>query len=83
MTPWDRFDSIKRIPMSVAPLLILHGQNDVIVPYSQGLALFEQAHEPKKMLHFESIGHNNLQSVPGVADRIIVFIEQYCGGTIK
>jgi fermentation-respiration switch protein FrsA (DUF1100 family) len=83
MTPWDRFDSIKRIPMSVAPLLILHGQNDAIVPPSQGLALFEQARKPKKMLHFESIGHNNLQSVPNIADRIIVFIEQYCGETIK
>ena len=80
MKPWDRFDSIKRIPMSVAPLLILHGQNDSIVPYSQGFALFEQAHEPKKMLHFEHIGHNDLQHVPDVADKIIVFIAQYCEG---
>lgn len=46
--------------MTHVPILILHGQKDSIVPYAQGLELFEQAHTPKKMIRFSDKGHTNL-----------------------
>lgn len=78
LKPWDRFDSFERIQSIKAPILILHGTNDTVVPYSQGLALFHQAHEPKKMLSFKQEGHNDIWNAPGFSEQIYQFIEKYC-----
>jgi len=58
--PWDKFDSLERIAEIKAPLLILHGKEDNIVPYSQGSFLYTKANEPKKLVSFEGRGHNDL-----------------------
>lgn len=42
-----RWDSLARIPHLRAPLLVLHGDADEVIPYTQGRALFEAAPEPK------------------------------------
>ena len=75
--PLDRFESIKRIQQINAPLLILHSMNDEVVPYSQGLALFQRAIEPKKMLAFKTENHNNLWNSPGFSEKISDFIIHY------
>ncbi len=77
--PWDRFDSMQRIQTINAPLLLLHGLKDEVVPYSQGLALFQHALEPKKMLSFKLDGHNNIWNAPGFSEQVIRFIETQCG----
>jgi len=48
-----------------APLLVLHGERDEIVPASHGRALFEAAPEPKSIRIFEDAGHNDLLDVAG------------------
>lgn len=39
----DRFDSLRRIPQMTAPLLMLHGELDQVVPFSHGKQLFDAA----------------------------------------
>ena len=43
----DRYDSIEKIQSITAPILIMHGKKDNIVPQKMGLELFEKANEPK------------------------------------
>jgi uncharacterized protein len=75
--PWDRFDSLARISSIKAPLLILHGKQDRIVPFSEGLALFHAANEPKRFVPFANKGHNNLWNNYFV-NTIKKFIKTHC-----
>jgi hypothetical protein len=76
--PWDRFDSLSRINSIKVPLLILHGKEDGIVPYEEGLTLYKHAHEPKKMVQFEHGNHNNLWGYSEFSREVIHYIETTC-----
>lgn len=78
LPPWDKFDSLGRIDSINAPLLILHGTEDSVVPHRYGVRLFEKAVQPKKMLHFDKAEHNNISSAEGFVPAVIEFIETYC-----
>jgi uncharacterized protein len=71
----DRYDSLKIIKQVRAPLLVIHGTADAIVPYRFGQKLFGAANEPKRMETFPLGGHNNLYSF-GAAGKIIGFLEK-------
>ena len=53
----DRFDSIKYAPKISSPVLIFHGTNDEIVPFSEGKKLFESIESPKKFIEVQGAGH--------------------------
>jgi len=78
LKPWDQFNSLERIKKIHAPLLILHGTKDRIVPYAQALTLFQEANKPKKMSTIENYDHNNLWNSKGFSDEIIHFIKTHC-----
>jgi uncharacterized protein len=61
----DAYPALRRIRRLRAPLLVLHGDRDDIVPLAQGRALFEAAPEPKRMHVFPGLGHNDLVSMAG------------------
>lgn len=54
---WDRFDSLARITEIGAPLLVLHGDRDGIVPYDMGQRLYAAALEPKAHVTLPGAGH--------------------------
>ncbi len=56
----DTFHSDERIGRVSAPLLVLHGDTDRIVPIRFGEALFAMAREPKRLVRFPQGGHVNL-----------------------
>lgn len=58
-----------------APLLIIHGDRDSIIPQRHGLRLFELAAEPKSFWSVEGADHNDLVFVAGEAyvDRVRSF----------
>jgi uncharacterized protein len=56
----DQFRSIDEIGLVNAPLLILHGTDDAVIPFAQGQALFVAANEPKSFVPLESAGHDAL-----------------------
>jgi fermentation-respiration switch protein FrsA (DUF1100 family) len=63
----DAYPNLRRIRQLKAPLLVLHGDRDDIVPLSQGEALFAAAPEPKRMQVFPRVGHNDLVVLAGEA----------------
>lgn len=65
----DQFHSDQVIGKVKAPLLILHGQRDGVIPFSQGEALFGLANPPKRFVRFPEGNHENLPahgSVPEI-----------------
>jgi fermentation-respiration switch protein FrsA (DUF1100 family) len=41
------------------PLLVVHGDLDEVVPFAQGLALYDKAHEPKTLFEVKEGKHGN------------------------
>lgn len=58
----DQFHSDARIAKVTAPLLILHGVHDQVVPYAMGERLFELANKPKHIVRFLDGGHEDLDA---------------------
>ena len=56
----DKFHSDERIGRVSAPLLVLHGEQDRIVPIRFGEKLFALAREPKRLVRFPQGGHVDL-----------------------
>jgi hypothetical protein len=56
----DTFRSDERIGRVSAPLLVMHGEQDRIVPIRFAEKLFALAREPKRMVRFPQGGHVNL-----------------------
>jgi hypothetical protein len=53
----DRYASDLRISAVKAPLLIVHGTRDDVVPYRLGAKLFAMANQPKQFLTVDGAGH--------------------------
>ncbi len=70
----DRFDSISKITAIDAPLFIVHGERDRIVPADMGRSLLAAAKEPKDARFFAGAGHNDLYDY-GAADAVIDFLK--------
>jgi fermentation-respiration switch protein FrsA (DUF1100 family) len=60
-------DFIKKL--TPTPLLVIHGSRDEVVPFSQGLQLFETAAEPKTLFEVKSGRHGTALSEDGGAYR--------------
>jgi uncharacterized protein len=76
----DRFDSLSRIGQVRAPLLVLHGERDMIVPVRHGRALLAAASAPKEGWFAPGGGHQNLVQF-GALDAAFAFIERRLRGT--
>lgn len=67
LLPFDRFRNLDKIDDVDAPVLVMHGTDDGIIPFSHGQRLFEAAGKPKRRLWVPNAGHNNLRWVAGPA----------------
>lgn len=72
------FDTERKIARLHAPLLILHGDRDEVVPFAQGQAVFAAAPEPKQFWRVIGAHHNDLLHATGTAypERLREFYEQ-------
>jgi fermentation-respiration switch protein FrsA (DUF1100 family) len=61
----NRYDSVAKIGRVDAPVLIIHGDQDDIVPVEMATRLFEAASEPKRLLVMSGAGHNDVDLVGG------------------
>jgi fermentation-respiration switch protein FrsA (DUF1100 family) len=75
--PQSRFDSLTKIARVRAPVLVTHGVEDTVVPFSMGQRLFQAAPEPKYFLPVEGAGHNDVFQSGRVRylDRLKMFID--------
>jgi fermentation-respiration switch protein FrsA (DUF1100 family) len=56
----DAYPTIDRINSIDAPVLVLHGDRDTIVPVAHGQRLFQAAGQPKQLYIFRGLGHSDL-----------------------
>jgi uncharacterized protein len=75
----DRFDSLSRIAEVKAPILVLHGESDRVVPIRYGRTLFDAAPEPKEGWFVPDAGHEDLARYGGL-DVAVAFIQRRLGG---
>ena len=64
------FNTRRRIAAVHAPVLIIHGDRDRMVPYDMGRAIFEAANEPKSFWTVEGATHVDLVEVAGPLYRV-------------
>lgn len=70
----DQFRNEENIRQVTAPLLILHGRQDSVVPADLGRRVFEAANEPKQLELFPAGTHSDLFD-HGAWDKAEVFLE--------
>lgn len=72
-----RYDSLEKIGAVTTPLLILHGDQDEIVPYEHGKKIYDAASPPKQFYTVRGAGHNDtyLTGGPGYFRAIQNFID--------
>jgi fermentation-respiration switch protein FrsA (DUF1100 family) len=55
-----RFPAARFMQRVRAPVLMMHGDRDSVVPFGQGQALFETIHEPKRFFTIVGGDHNDI-----------------------
>jgi len=70
----DQYRTIDRIGAVTAPLFIIHGGRDAIIPLDQARHVFHAAAEPKHMIVVPQAGHNDLFE-RGAWEKVRVFLE--------
>ena len=75
--PHNRFDSLAKIARVRAPVLIIHGTRDQVIPFEMGQKLFEAAAQPKTFMRIEGAGHDDPYMVGGEAyfNRLKTFVQ--------
>lgn len=59
----DSFDNLALAPALTAPVLVVHGTDDEVIPYRHGQALFEVIKAPRRLVTVEHGHHNDLDYV--------------------
>jgi hypothetical protein len=76
----NRFDSLARIRRLSVPLLVAHGDQDEIVPFTLGERLFAAANQPKRFFRAAGAHHNDVFGAPGLLDAIAGFAREVSRG---
>ena len=54
----DRFDTASKLSAMRVPIFVAHGEDDQVVPFAQGLAVYDAALEPKRFFAMKGIDHD-------------------------
>jgi len=71
----DQFPNIKRIASIHTPLLIIHGDQDSVVPQRNGKILYDLHPGPKRFVDIQGAGHNDLFIL--AEDEILDALDQF------
>lgn len=72
----DRFDSLAKIGRVQAPLLIIHGLKDEVIPPAHGKALFAAAKQPKQLRLLPQYHHSDFPAAL-ILNELRTFYEKY------
>jgi fermentation-respiration switch protein FrsA (DUF1100 family) len=75
----NRFESARKLAIVRAPVLIIHGDPDPVIPADEARLLFDSANQPKKMFLIQGVGHNvfgsaDEQQIKMISDVILEFL---------
>lgn len=56
---FDRYESLRYLPKIDAPLLVIHGEDDEVIPVAMGRAVYSAANPPKEIVTFPNAGHSD------------------------
>jgi fermentation-respiration switch protein FrsA (DUF1100 family) len=78
----ERYANLEKIGEVKAPLLMIHGDVDRIVPPKLGRRLFDAANEPKRWVEVEGAGHNDVVYEAGQSywETVGAFLREHLGG---
>ena len=71
----DRYENLAKIDRIGAPLLIIHGDQDRVLPQAHGRALYDTAKQPKQALWLEGAGHTDVYEF-GAGKAVLAFLEE-------
>ena len=54
----DRFDTASKLAAIRIPVFVAHGEVDRVIPFAQGLAVYNAAPEPKRFVALKGVGHD-------------------------
>jgi fermentation-respiration switch protein FrsA (DUF1100 family) len=78
----DVYDSTAKIARVTAPVLILHGAQDTIIPIAHGRTLFAQLRGPKQFWEAPTGGHNDLAQLGGL-EAVAAFLQNLQGSRMQ
>ncbi len=70
----DRYETVRFLPRVKAPLLILHGEADRVIPVEMGKAVYAAANAPKDIVTFPHAGHSD-HHIYGSYDELFRWID--------
>ncbi len=78
----DRYPSLARIGRAAAPLLVVAGERDRLVPVAQSRRLYEAAGEPKRFVLIAGADHNDDALLAGerFIGEVVRFLHDAAGG---
>jgi fermentation-respiration switch protein FrsA (DUF1100 family) len=72
-----KMESLKKLPKIDCPVMIIHSQQDEIVPFAMGQSLAREAKNLHAVAHYKGYGHNDL--VMGKGEEIVSHIRDLLG----
>ena len=70
----DAFTSIDKVSKVTSPVLIIHGDDDKVIDFSHGLAMYERCPRAVEPLWVEGAGHNDIELYAQYLERLKQFI---------
>jgi len=61
--PFDRFRNLSKIPDVRAPILLIHGTHDSVIPLWHGQKIYDAINSPKQALWVQGASHNDVLAV--------------------
>lgn len=74
----DRFDSLSKMSQIKAPVFVIQGEEDEVVPVEQGRRIFAAANEPKEAIWLPGAHHNDYYRYGGWP-QIVEFLQKHTG----
>lgn len=79
---FDRYETVRYLPRVKAPLLVLHGEADRVIPVEMGKAVYAAANAPKEIVTFPRAGHSD-HHVYGSYDELFRWIDAVVKGHMR
>jgi fermentation-respiration switch protein FrsA (DUF1100 family) len=75
---WDRYPSLERVERIAAPLLVVAGTGDRLIPLAQSESLYERAMAPKRLVLVPGADHNSppLADGPPLVEAVTRFLAE-------